>query len=138
MGDINGHQSLGKVEVEIMRPEVKAWLEKADSDLNAAEYNLEGNLLDIASFCCQQAAEKALKAVYISRFGELWKVHDLVELARRLKAPSNIIELCAVITPAYTATRYLDVEKIYDKNEVKQLLQASKEVVKWTKKKLKL
>ena len=89
---------------EKMKQEVKNWFEKAKSDLITAEYNLDGNMLDAAAFYSQQAAEKALKALYIERFNELWKIHDLVRLAKKINAPVKITELCAKITPAYTVT----------------------------------
>jgi len=44
-----------------MKKEVKIWLEEAEHDIDVAEYNLEGNMLDAAAFFSQQAAEKALK-----------------------------------------------------------------------------
>jgi HEPN domain-containing protein len=33
-----------------MKKEVKIWLEKAEQDIDVAEYNLEGNMLDAAAF----------------------------------------------------------------------------------------
>jgi HEPN domain-containing protein len=46
-----------------MKKEVKNWLEQAEHDIEVAEYNLEGNMLDAAAFYSQQAAEKALKSL---------------------------------------------------------------------------
>jgi len=114
-----------------MKPEVKNWFEKAKYDLKVAEYNLKGEMLDVAAFYSQQAAEKALKALHIARFGALWRVHDLVELARKLNAPPEVVELCAQVNPAYTATRYPDVGDIYEREEVEAILDGSRKVVKW-------
>ncbi len=94
-----------------MKPEVKNWLEQAEHDIEVAEYNFDGNMLDAAAFYSQQAAEKALKSLYISKFNELWRVHDLVRIAKRIEAPTKIAISCAKITPAYTGTRYPDVCK---------------------------
>jgi HEPN domain-containing protein len=44
-----------------MKKEVKNWLDQAEHDIEVAEYNFEGNMLDAAAFYSQQAAEKALK-----------------------------------------------------------------------------
>jgi hypothetical protein len=44
-----------------MNEEVKNWLEQAEHDIEVAEYNLKGNMLDAAVFYSQQATEKALK-----------------------------------------------------------------------------
>ena len=41
----------------------KEWIDKAKRDLEVARYNFKGNLLEVAAFYSQQAAEKALKAV---------------------------------------------------------------------------
>ena len=121
-----------------MKREVKNWLAQAEHDLEVAEYNLDGNMLDAAAFYSQQAAEKALKSLYIAQFNELWKVHDLVRIAKRIHAPANIIELCANITPAYTSTRYPDVGIAYDREDVEETLMSAKEILKWVKKNLNL
>ena len=76
-----------------MKKEVKNWLEQAEHDIEVAEYNLNGNMLDAAAFYSQQAVEKALKSLYILKFEELWKVHDLVRIAKRIQAPTKIVEL---------------------------------------------
>ncbi len=81
-------------------------------------------MLDAASFYSQQAAEKALKSLYIARFGELWRIHDLVKLARKLDAPDEIVKSCAEINPTYTAARYPDVGDIDDKEGVSEILSA--------------
>ena len=44
-----------------MKKEVTIWLEEAEHDIDVADYNLKGNMLDAADFYSQQAAEKALK-----------------------------------------------------------------------------
>jgi len=38
-----------------MKPEVKNWLEQAEHDIDVAEYNFDGNMLDAAAFYSQQA-----------------------------------------------------------------------------------
>ncbi|MCD6093025.1 MAG: HEPN domain-containing protein [Candidatus Aenigmarchaeota archaeon] len=119
------------------RKEVLIWLRQAQHDIEVARYNLEGNMLDASAFYSQQAAEKALKSVYILKFRKLWKIHDLVKLAREINATSKIIKLCAKINPVYTAVRYPDIEEL-NKKDVKEIFNASKEVLAWVKKKLKL
>lgn len=109
-------------------------MKKARRDLEVAEYNLNGDMLDAAAFYSQQAAEKALKAIYISEFSKLLRTHDLVKLAKGVKAPTRIIGLAAKITPAYIATRYPDVAEIYDKESVTEVFNASKEVLEWVEK----
>ncbi len=72
--------------------EVKKWIEKAKKDLDDAEFNFINNRFEVAAFLSHQAAEKALKALYILKFKKLWKIHDLVELGKTLNAPFEILE----------------------------------------------
>ena len=49
--------------------ESSRWWKHSLSDLETAEYNLKGGMLNAAAFYAQQAAEKALKAVQIEKLG---------------------------------------------------------------------
>lgn len=63
--------------------EAAAWLARARQDLRAAEVDLQAEppLLGDAAFHCQQAVEKALKAL-LARYGRPFrKTHDIGELA---------------------------------------------------------
>ncbi len=63
--------------------EVGAWLSRAELDLRASEVDLgvDPPLLADAAFHCQQAVEKALKAL-LTRHDHLFrKTHDIGELA---------------------------------------------------------
>jgi len=51
--------------------EAEEWWGKARKDLETADYNLKGNMLDAAAFFAQQAAEKALKSLQIKSSGSL-------------------------------------------------------------------
>ena len=46
------------------RAEAERWLAQAQSDLAFAEYGLDGGFYAQACFMCQQAGEKALKALH--------------------------------------------------------------------------
>jgi HEPN domain-containing protein len=93
-----------------MKEEVKRWLEQAKRDLITAENSFESKDYYASSFWCQQAAEKALKALLIKKTGEFPKIHDLTNLARLNMVPQRIVELCAKLNPAYTNSRYPGVE----------------------------
>lgn len=80
------------------RSESKEWIRQAEEDLDAANYNFLGGRLKFASFLCQQAAEKALKAVQINVHGRFDKVHDLLTLAQSIDAPQGILESCLSLT----------------------------------------
>ena len=63
--------------------EVGAWLARARDDVRAARVDLDADppLLADAAFHCQQAVEKALKALLTLREQPFRKTHDIGELA---------------------------------------------------------
>ena len=77
--------------------EAGLWLRYAEEDLRAARWVLQGD--DVpprhACFLCQQAAEKAVKAVLISAGVDFPKAHD-IELLRRLVPAGLLPQLSAV------------------------------------------
>jgi len=119
-----------------MEDPVKLWLKFAERDLKSAKRNYEIGEYYVSAFLAQQSAEKALKAVHIKETGGFPKSHDLTRLARLINAPEKIIELCAEITPAYTATRYPDVAEEFDKKDVEDLIKNAEKVIEWAKKRL--
>jgi HEPN domain-containing protein len=119
-----------------MRKEAQNWLDQAADDFDGAEFNFQGKRYSIASFLCQQAVEKALKALLIEKTGNFPRIHDLTRLARLLEAPKDIVTRCSRITPAYTTSRYPDAPKQYSKEDCEKLLGDSKVVLKWIEEKL--
>ncbi|MDD1745251.1 MAG: HEPN domain-containing protein [Candidatus Methanoperedens sp.] len=121
-----------------MRKETENWWKQANRDLGSAKRIMELGEYHVCAFLSQQAVEKALKALLIDRTGNFPRIHDVVELSRRVKAPSKITELCAPINPAYTSTRYPDVASDFDKVEVEEIVISAEEILEWIKKELKL
>jgi HEPN domain-containing protein len=74
-----------------------AWLAKAKLDLRAArgDLGLVPPLLGDAAFHCQQAAEKALKAVLALHDRPFRKTHDLGELQRAVREAEPSLEQVA-------------------------------------------
>ncbi|MBI5177151.1 HEPN domain-containing protein [Candidatus Micrarchaeota archaeon] len=108
------------------------WFEKAREDLHAAEYNFKGGEFDVAAFLCQQAVEKALKALYLKKFSKLTKTHDLVFLANELGVPQKLVDYCKEVGPAFIYTRYPDIEEVTDMERTSGLFLAyAKEVIAW-------
>jgi HEPN domain-containing protein len=66
----------------VLAKEVSTWLVKATEDLRAAQVDLKAEppLLNDSLFHCQQACEKALKALLCCLQTPFRKVHDLNEL----------------------------------------------------------
>lgn len=69
---------------EVGREYIRQWLEKADTDLRAAEYLLTASgFTDVICFHAQQAVEKLLKAVLAYKKIEIPRTHDLKILLNR-------------------------------------------------------
>lgn len=121
-----------------MRKEVENWWLQAKEDFDSAEYNFQGGKFYVAAFMCQQAVEKALKAVCIKKFSELVKVHDLVFLAKKIKLPDGLIVDCDKLARIYTETRYpvgdIIPAKRFSVDSVKEFLQIANKVMKWLEK----
>lgn len=85
------------------------WMDQAEGDLRHAKSDLEGGYHDWACFSSQQAAEKAVKAVFQAMGAEAWghAVADLLtELAQRHPLPEALIESALELDKAYIPTRY--------------------------------
>ncbi len=115
---------------------VKDWFDHGLKDFDTAEKLRGLDKYNDSAFYCQQASEKALKALLINKTNSFPKIHDLTRLARLADAPKNIIKLCSILNPAYIATRYPDSPKDYTKEECDKLLVFCKEVLEWIKKSL--
>ncbi len=116
--------------------DVIEWLKKAEEELETALVNYKNERFEAAAFFAHQAAEKALKALYIFNYRRLWKIHDLQLLAEKVKAPKTVITKCAKLNPHYIATRYPSGISYSDKIALRAIEDAEK-VVEWVKKKLK-
>lgn len=110
------------------------WLRRARSNLLRAQSKIEGVYLEDLCFDAQQAAEKAIKAVLISRSIYFPYIHDLAELIAILQrsgyyVPDEILQ-AARLTRFAVATRYPGViEDVTDSEYMEALAIASKVVV---------
>lgn len=117
-------------------PDHRAWLGKADQDLEMAHRALDpkGPLPTMACYHAQQAAEKHLKAYLVARQVPFRLVHDLVYL----------VQLCAEHDPSFrellqpgevlgeyaTRMRYpLEGELEPDEERAREALQLAEEMV---------
>lgn len=124
-----------------MNEEIALWIEQAKIDLDGARYNLEGRKLSVVALLVEQSVEKALKALFLKKFAEIPKVHDLVFLARKLNLPEKLFQYCKQISPLYMPSRYPDAPGFkkasdYSFNECKETVEKVEELVKWIEKQL--
>lgn len=124
-----------------MKEEVQRWWKQAQSDLRAAQDSVSSKSFDWACFQAQQAAEKGLKSLFLKKFEELRKVHDIVFLAEKLGAPPHITLLCSKLNKVYTETRYPDVgEKIpaekFSQKDAEDFVTIAKNILLWLQKEL--
>lgn len=125
-----------------MRKEVQNWLDQATDDFDGAEFNFSGKKYYIAAFLCQQAVEKALKALFLSeKRGEIPQSHSLIYLATNTSVPKQFYSFLRELTPKYVDTRYPDAavdlpSRIYDEENTGELLEKSRGVLQWIGKRL--
>ena len=85
------------------------WMDQAEGDLAHARSDVQGGYYDWACFSAQQAAEKAVKAVFQKMGAEAWghSVADLLaELAGRHPVPGRLQEGALELDKAYIPARY--------------------------------
>ncbi len=85
------------------------WLDQAEGDLKHAQSDMNGSFYDWACFSSQQAAEKAVKAVFQRIGAEAWghSVSDLLqELSKRYEVPVELMNGALELDKAYIPTRY--------------------------------
>ncbi|MBI2106705.1 HEPN domain-containing protein [Candidatus Woesearchaeota archaeon] len=122
-----------------MKEEVKRWWRMAKDDIDAAEYNFQGSKFYLAAFMCQQAVEKALKALVIENTGKLLKIHDLVILGKKVNLPEHLLEKCDKLNGVYLDARYGDLgsklpSEKFNKPISSELLDTAKGVLAWLEK----
>jgi HEPN domain-containing protein len=85
------------------------WLRQADADLRHAENARKTGGYEWACFAAQQAAEKAVKAAFLSRGMEAWG-HTvtplLTTLGESIPVPAKLIDHAKALDKHYIPTRY--------------------------------
>lgn len=117
------------------------WMAEAVDDLKAAKALLDADFFAKCAFHCQQAAEKALKALLNQTKGSFPFTHDLEGLAKTAGAASSILEAARYLTPAYTMTRYAGIAtdrpaKAYSMARAKQHIDSAEVILKWVRSRL--
>lgn len=85
------------------------WFRQAEADLRHARHALEDSDYEWSCFAAQQAAEKALKALFQRLGMEAWG-HTLTvligNLPQEIQTPPELIEYSRILDKHYIPTRY--------------------------------
>ena len=113
-------------------------MDQAEGDLEHAKSDLERGFFDWACFSSQQAAEKAVKAVFQKMGAEAWghSVADLLqELSRRHPVPEELINGALELDKAYISARYPNAHPSgsprtrYTANEARRLIEYAEGII---------
>lgn len=87
----------------------KDWIDEAQGDLDHAKSDMKASFYNWACFSAQQAAEKAVKAVFQKMGAEAWG-HSVADLLRELsssqRVSDEVMDRALELDKAYIPTRY--------------------------------
>jgi HEPN domain-containing protein len=114
------------------------WFRQAEADLRHARHALVDADYDWSCFAAQQAAEKAIKAVFLHRGEEAWG-HTLTallgNLPEGLQAPAELVRRVKQLDKHYIPTRYPNgfdagaPTDFYTAEEALEAVQAAEEIL---------
>jgi HEPN domain-containing protein len=117
------------------------WMDQAQGDLIHAKSDLEREFYDWACFSAQQAAEKAVKAVFQKMGAEAWghSVADLLEeLPSERAAPEALIDMALELDKSYITTRYPNAHpsgsprRRYTRGEAERMVAHAQQIVQFS------
>lgn len=120
------------------------WFKQADYDLKTAEYLFKGKRYVYTVFMCHLSLEKTLKGLYQEKLNKLPpKVHNLIYLIEKigLELPDDLFDWISTLNRLSIPTRYpedlKEMQKDYNKDETGKIVQKTKEISRWLKRRLK-
>jgi HEPN domain-containing protein len=125
-----------------LRPETRLWWSQAKRDFRIAERNHANRDYEVSVFYCEQAAQKALKALLLHRTSQMPpKIHNLVELGRLAGVDRLMRDFLAELTPHYMITRYPDAagavtSELYNGRLSLRFLRGTRKVMAWCRNRL--
>lgn len=117
-------------------------MDQAEGDLNHAQSDLERGFYEWSCFSSQQAAEKAVKAVFQKLGAEAWghSVSDLLqELSKRQEVSRQLVDGALELDKAYIPARYPNAHPSgsprtrYIEEEARRLLTHAEKIVTFCK-----
>ena len=119
-------------------PTVQKWIDQASYDLGTARAMLDSGRYLYVVFCCQQAVEKALKALIIHRTNEFPpRIHSLPRLAEAagVTFEREQLDFIAELSVYYMQTRYPEETEALAKTATREraaaALRSTEEVTTW-------
>lgn len=116
------------------------WWRQADYDVDTAEFMYSGGRNMYAVFMCHLSVEKALKGIYQKKSGAVPpRTHNLVFLSEKAQVefPQELNDFIFTLNHAAIPTRYPDdLQRMlndYNREKTRELVDKSKEVLKWLK-----
>lgn len=129
-----------------MNAHVQEWLDISREDYDAAEVMFENRKYLYSVFMCQQAVEKAMKALYQHKFTEVPpRKHDLVRLADEAGVLGECSDeqkvFLSTLTEFYIEARYpgdrAELSIRCDRDFARTILDGTREMVVWLRNQLK-
>ncbi len=116
------------------------WLKQADYDMDTAEFMFNGERYFYAVFMSHLSIEKALKGRYVQKFDKNPpKTHNLLYLIELIdpQIPDDLYDVIFILNRVSISTRYPDnlqrMLEEFNKSKTGDVLEKSKEVLKWLK-----
>jgi HEPN domain-containing protein len=113
----------------------REWLNRAQSDLQLASSTPAGVYLEDLCYHAQQAAEKAIKAVFIHRGLSFPYVHDIARLLTLLESNGERVPLSVQrakqLTRFAVFSRYPGVAPAIKEREYDQAVRQAQRVLRW-------
>ena len=118
----------------------KDWLGQAQRDLSHAADCCKDEHFEWSCFSCQQAAEKAVKAVFLFLHGEGWghSVYGLLKALReKTDVPADMLDAAKILDKHYIPTRYPNgfdsgiPADYYTKKEAQEAIENAEKIIKF-------
>ncbi|MFH1829962.1 MAG: HEPN domain-containing protein [Pseudomonadota bacterium] len=128
----------------MMEATVRQWLEQAQYDLGTSRALFKARKYLYAAFMCQQAVEKAIKAILANREKEIPLTHNLRKLAAvagiEHELGADRLDFLERLTPFAIKARYGSYKKrlseICDRKTAQDYLHKTEGLIKWLRKKI--
>ncbi|MBI1900422.1 MAG: HEPN domain-containing protein [Planctomycetia bacterium] len=118
----------------------RQWLNRARSNLALAKADAVAVFVEDLCFEAQQAAEKAVKAVFIHRGATFPFIHDLEDLLKRLQRSGvripKYVWQADELTPFAVVTRYPGLGGPIGKRQYRRAVRIAESVLRWAERQI--